>query len=69
MERITIKKTQYVTDIYTTEIEVSTTEFPELLSEDFSFEGMSEELKYHLEAEDGDEFGMDNKIEYHYQKL
>lgn len=69
MATITIKKTQSVTDIYTTHVEVSTDEFPELLSEDFSFDSMSEELKYYLEREDGDDMEMDNLNIFAFEKL
>jgi thymidylate synthase len=69
MATITIKKTQSVTDIYTTRVEVSTDEFPELLSDDFSFDNMSEELKYYLEREDSDDMEMDNLNIFAFEKL
>ena len=69
MTTITIKKTQSVTDIYTTRVEVSTDEFPELLSDNFSFDDMSEELKYYLEREDIDDMEMDNLNIFAIEKL
>lgn len=69
MENITIKKTQSITDVYTTHIDVSTKEFPELLSESFSFDTMSDDLRYYLENEDGEDLEMDNTNLFVFEKL